>query len=130
MNIQYDFFRIGCSNFIMLINCLGLLYSFSPLQIVLSDNEAYPFEYVNLTSVLVDIVLRIAYGAYCFWVSYKLQPRLPQEDQLDAMHRDNYVRTSSGLVFDVTDKKELLIYERDLREATQPIQSALIVDPL
>ena len=128
LNVQHDFLRIGCSNFVMLINCLGLVYSFSPLQTVLSDTNPYPLEYVHLASMLIDIALRVAYGAGCFWVAYNLKPGQTLEVQPSAMNCTcaGYISTSGGVVFDKKDNKELF-ETMSLREATQPVQSALVI---
>ena len=72
VNVQRDFRRIAYSNFVMLINCMGLVYSFSPLHSILSDNG--PLEYVQLAPMLIDIILRIAYGVACFYMAHSLQP--------------------------------------------------------
>ena len=98
-DIHYDLRRIGCSNFVMLINCLGLVYSCSPLKTALYNDSLHAMEYVYLVLILIDIVLRVVYSAVWFWIANNLQSPESQTSVIKHSTPLYYLSTLKHMVF-------------------------------
>lgn len=122
-----DVLRIGLSNVVMLINCLGLLYSFSPLRFFLSENnQLYPHEYIELVSMMVDILLRILFSCACIFLGTLIRPHQSATMET-ARPSDRMIPTcTSTPVFEDTpeDQKHMTTY---YWESCDPDNSELVV---
>ena len=69
---KHDVFRIALGNLVMLLNCLGLFYSLSPMRLILSKSSLGLREYLGLFFMAIDLLLRSAFIIYLF---ITLRPR-------------------------------------------------------